>query len=39
MSEASKSIPLTAEQRFVLSQLVEKGSLVKVTASTRRWVE
>ena len=34
MSEASKSIPLTAEQRFVLSQLVEKGSLVKVGSQT-----
>ena len=34
MSEASKSIPLTTEQRFVLSQLVEKGSLVKVGGQT-----
>ena len=34
MSEASKSIPLSTEQRFVLSQLVEKGSLVKVGGQT-----
>lgn len=34
MSEANKSIPLTTEQRFVLSQLVEKGSLVKVGSQT-----
>ena len=34
MSEASKSIPLTTEQRFVLSHLLKKGSLVKVGSQT-----